>query len=436
MKTDTENSHDNLMLHNNGKKRIVIIGAGFAGLKLARSLKNKNFQVVLIDKNNYHQFQPLFYQVASAGIEPSSIAFPLRKVFQGREDILIRITEVKEILPSENKLVTGSGIIAYDYLVIATGADTNYFGMKSIERYSLPMKSVGESMLIRNTILENFEKTLYCQDMDGTNCLMNIAVIGGGATGVELAGAIAEMKKYVLPKDYPELDFSRMKIYIVEATGKLLGGLSEKASEKARKYLEKLNVDVLLNTAVEDYDGTTITLKDGKKLYSKTMIWTAGIKGNTISGINDKVFTPSARIKVDDFCKVEGYENIYAIGDIACMAGEKYPRGHPQVAQVAIQQAYLLSRNLYSIVSNKPLKKFVYNDLGTMATVGRNLAIVDFKHLNFGGLPAWIFWMFIHLMAIVGVKNRLIIFVNWFWNYITYDQSLRLILKIKEKNKE
>lgn len=422
-----------LSINKNGKKRIVIIGAGFAGLKLSTGLKGKDFQVVLIDRNNYHQFQPLFYQVASAGIEPSSIAFPLRKVFQKQKDIHIRVTEVKEVVPAENILITSSGIIQYDVLVIATGADTNYFGLKSIEENALAMKSVSESMLIRNTILENFEKTLYCQDKEGTNCLMNVAVIGGGATGVELAGAIADMKKYVLPKDYPELDFSRMKIYLIEATGKLLGTLSVKASQKARKYLEKMGVDVLLNTQVADYDGITVILNDGNKIFSKTVIWTAGIKGNALKGLNENIFTPSGRIRVDNYCKVDGYERIYALGDVACMLDVQYPRGHPQVAQVAIQQAKLLCENLMREKSGKPLKSFKYKDLGTMATVGRNLAVVDFGHFHFGGLFAWFFWMFIHLMAIVGVKNRLIIFVNWFWNYVTYDQSLRLILKIKDQ---
>lgn len=416
-----------------GKKRIVIIGAGFGGLKLAKSLKGKNVQVILIDRNNYHQFQPLFYQVASSGIEPSSISFPLRKIFQNQSNVLIRITEVKEIIPAENKLITDIGLIEYDFLVIATGADTNYFGLKAIENLSLSMKSVSESILIRNTILENLEKTLNSEDKEAVCCLMNIAVIGGGATGVELAGAIAEMKKYVLPKDYPELDFEQMKIYLIEGTDRLLGALSLKSSLRAKKYLEKLGVDVLLNTFVTDFDGKTISLKDGAPLHSKTLIWTAGIKGNRINGLDENVFSRESRIKVDNLCKVNGYDNIYAIGDIALMNDEKYPKGHPQVAQVAIQQADLLGRNIWYGLSGKPVKAFHYKDLGTMATVGRNLAVVNFKHFSFGGLFAWFIWMFIHLMAIVGVKNRLLIFINWFWNYITYDQSLRLILKVKEK---
>jgi len=419
-----------------GKKRVVIIGAGFGGLKLARRLKGKDVQVILIDRNNYHQFQPLFYQVSSSGIEPSSISFPLRKIFQNQHNILIRITEVYEIIPSENKLVTEIGDIRYDFLVIATGADTNYFGLKNIEKYALAMKSVSESILIRNTILENFEKTLNSASRDEICCLMNIAIIGGGATGVELAGAIAEMKKYVLPKDYPELDFSEMKVYIIEAGDRLLPALSGNASEKSKRYLEKMGVNVILNTQVTDYNGKIITLKDGPALTSKTLIWTAGIKGNAIKGLNEEVFTRELRIKVDPFCTVNGYNNIFAIGDIAYMPDEKYPRGHPQVAQVALQQAEILSRNIVDRLSGNPVKAFHYKDLGTMATVGRNLAVVDIKHFSFGGLFAWFIWMFIHLMAIVGVKNRLLIFINWFWNYITYDQSLRLILKMKEKKPE
>ena len=416
-----------------GKKRIVIIGAGFGGLKLARSLKGKDVQVILIDKNNYHQFQPLLYQVASSGIEPNSIAFPLRKVFQNQDNILIRITDVLEVKTAENKIITGIGEIAYDILVVASGADTNYFGQKAIEEHSLAMKSISESMVLRNRILENFERTLSASDCDDACCYMNIAVVGGGATGVELAGAIAEMKKYVLPKDYPELDFSLMKVYLIEGNDRLLNALSEFASDKAKKFLENLGVNVILNTYVTDYNGTILTLKDGRTLLSKTLIWTAGIKGNRIKGFSDDTFSRELRMKVDEFNKVEGFENIYAIGDIALMTSEKSPRGHPQVAQVALQQARLLSENLMAGFAGKQMKPFYYKDLGTMATVGRNQAVVDIKGLNFGGFFGWMIWMFVHLMAIVGVKNRLLIFINWFWSYITYDQSLRLIMKTKEK---
>ena len=415
----------------NGHKRVVIAGAGFGGLKLARRLANKSFQVVLIDKNNYHSFQPLFYQVATAGIEPSAISFPLRKIFQGYNNIHVRMARVKKVLPESQEIETSIGNLHYDYLVLAMGAGNNFFGNPSISKYSLPMKSVGESLGLRNTILNNFEKALNTADPAEQDRLMNMVVVGGGPTGVEITGALAEMKNFVLPKDYPELDFSRMHIYLVENGSRLLGGMSERSSEKAKRYLERLGVTVMLNTLVQDFDNETVWLAQDKKLNTNTLIWAAGIKVNPVEGLDVSVYARGNRIKVDQHNRIEGYENIFAIGDAALMTTANHPNGHPQVAQVAIQQARTLARNLRNLQENKPLKKYVYHDLGTLATVGRNRAVVDLSFVRFQGRLAWFFWMFIHLMAIVGVKNRLLIFINWAYYYFTYDQSLRLIIKPK-----
>lgn len=419
--------------------RVVIIGAGFAGVAIARKLSKMDFQVVILDKNNYHQFQPLFYQVATAGLEPSAISFPLRKMFQGKKNVHIRITEMLDIRPAEKTIDTSLGKLEYDFLVLAHGADTNYFGMENVRQYSIPMKSVGEALALRNRLLENFEKALITTDERERNALLNIVVVGGGPTGVEVSGTLSEMKKTVLPKDYPELNFESMKIYLVEASPKVLGPMSPQASSKAKLFLEKLGVNVMVSTQVKDYDGSTVFFGDGTSIETNTLIWAAGVKANPVPGLPPEAFVRGGRVKVDRFNKVEGFDGIYAIGDLACMAeGEKWPNGHPQMAQPAIQQGELLAKNLKALVTKKDLKPFTYKDLGSMATVGRNLAVVDLPFIKFQGFFAWLTWMFVHLMSILGVKNRLFVFLNWLWGYFTYDQSLRLIIRPKdpEKHKE
>ena len=411
------------------RKRVVIVGAGFGGLKLAREIYKKGFQVVLIDRNNYHQFQPLFYQVATSGLEPSSISFPLRKVFQKIKNVHIRIAEVENILPQEKLIETTLGTVWYDYLVIATGATTNFFGMRGFEENGIPMKSVSEALFLRNSLLQNFEVAVTERDPEELKKQLGVVVVGGGPTGVEVCGALAEMKKFVLPKDYPELDFGLMDITLVEAAGQLLSGMSENAAQKSKKYLEDLGITVRVNCKVVDFDGSVIKLENGENFNTKILIWAAGIKGQMPQGINQDMIVRGNRIKVNQYNRVEGCENIFAIGDIAFMETEAYPFGHPQVAQVALQQAVLLATNLQAVRDSKELKAFRYADKGSMATVGRNRAVVDLHLLKFGGFMAWLIWMFIHLMAIVGVKNRLLIFINWFWNYMTYDQSLRLIIR-------
>ncbi|HKK10033.1 MAG TPA: NAD(P)/FAD-dependent oxidoreductase, partial [Bacteroidales bacterium] len=418
-------------IHRSKKKRLVIIGGGFAGMRLAKRSLKSGMQVVVIDKNNYHQFQPLFYQVATAGLEPSSISFPLRKVFHRQKgDIHFRMAALEKVNKDKNIVETDIGYLEYDYLVIATGVSTNYFGLENIHKHAVPMKTVSEAIYLRNRVLKNFEEALNHVNESEINALMNVIVVGGGPTGVELAGALAEMKKYILPKDYPELDFSKMQIRLFEASDRLLAGMSDKSGCKALKYLQKLDVEVKLNTPVSDYDGKTAATPDSEYV-AKTLIWAAGVSGRQINGIPEDAWVKNNRIKVDEFNRLEGSENIFAIGDIAYMETANYPQGHPQVAQVAIQQADLLSGNFRKQQSGKSWRPFRYKDKGSLATIGRKLAVADLPYLHLGGFTAWILWLLVHLMAIVGVRNRLFIFLNWMWNYITYDQSLRLLIRPK-----
>lgn len=418
------------------KKRVVIIGGGFGGLALARKLAGSEYQVVLIDKNNYHQFQPLFYQVAMAGLEPSSIVFPLRKLFQRHPDVYIRVTEVTWIEPGKKRLHTPLGICNYDYLVLAVGADTNFFGNEHIAEKAIPMKSVSEALFLRNQILSDYEKALTTTDFEERQGYIDIVIAGGGPTGVEVAGALAEMKKYILPKDYPELNSGEIEIYLIEGAPALLGGMSEESSQKALAFLEQLGVIVKLNTLVVDYDGETVFLSDGSSIRSRKLIWAAGVRGNSVEGLPVDTLTRGGRIKVNRFSQVEGFDDIFAIGDIARMAEEKYPDGHPQVAQPAIQQGRRLAENLRRMSKGKEPLPFSYKDLGSMATIGRNRAVVDLPAFKTQGFIAWFIWLFVHLFQILGIKNRLFIFLNWVWNYVTYDQSLRLIIRPRVPQRE
>ncbi len=418
------------------RKRVVIVGAGFAGLTLARKLSPLYFEVVLIDKNNYHQFQPLLYQVATAGLEPSSISFPLRKIFQNKSNIYIRIAEVKRIHPDRSVIETSIGTMMYDYLVLASGAETNFFGNRPLQQNSYSMKSVSDALLIRNSLLQNYEQALVSSDENERESLLNIVIVGGGPTGVELAGAVAEMRNQLLPKDYPELNFNRMKIYLLEAAPNLLGSMSRRSAETVRNYLVKMGVDLKTNLAVTNYDGRTVELSDGGSIQSRCLIWTAGVKGLPIPGLPQHCLLPNQRVLVDGYNRVPGMNNIFVIGDLASMSSEANPKGHPQVAPVAMQQASLLAENLKRIADGKTKKRFQYKDKGSMATVGKNKAVAELKSLRFSGYPAWAMWMFIHLMSVIGVKNRVLILINWVWQYLTYDQSLRLIIKPSEKKKQ
>ncbi|MDD2798119.1 MAG: NAD(P)/FAD-dependent oxidoreductase [Bacteroidales bacterium] len=416
-------------------KRIVVVGGGFAGLTICLKLLHTNYQIVLLDKHNYHMFQPLFYQVATAGLEPSAISFPYRKVFQSLNNIHIRKTVVEKIDPDQNRVITSIGEIDYDYLILATGATTNFFGNNELQKLTHPMKSVSEALGLRNTILQTFENILISEYPDEQEGMMNFVVVGGGPTGVETSGSLAEMKKYILPKDYPEIDFNRMNIYLVEASPRLLNGMTTKSGEKAYEYLMRMGVKVWLNTAVSDYNGNIVSLSNGMKLKTDNIIWAAGVKANFMEGISTATMTRGNRMKVDQYNKVEGYSNIYALGDLAYMETDKYPNGHPQVAQVAIQSARNVAKNFSSLEKGKPQKPFKYKNLGSMATVGRNLAVVDLPFVHFHGFFAWWVWMFVHLMSILGIKNKVMTFINWSWSYFTYDQSLRLIIKAKNVEK-
>jgi NADH dehydrogenase len=414
-----------------GKKRVVIVGCGFAGLKLARKLRHSGFQVVIVDKRNYHQFQPLFYQVATAGLEPSAISFPLRKIFQHYKDYYIRIAEVTNIDPNNQQLWTTRGIIQYDYLILTQGASNFFFGIKNMESLSKPMKSVSEALDLRNTLLQNFEDALAVTNEEEREGFLNLVVVGGGPTGMEVSGALADMRKYVLGKDYPEIDQKKIHIYLIEGMNRLLLALSEKSAKKAKEFLERLGVTVILNSQVKDYDGKFIETSDGKKIRTNLVIWTAGITGARIEGLKDNSYGRNNRLLVDRYNQVKGYPNIFALGDVALMEEPAFPHGHPQVAPVAIQQAGHLAKNLKRIQIQKEMIPFTYKDKGTMATIGRNLAIVELPNARFYGTFAWFVWMFVHLMSIVGIRNRFLILINWFWNYVTYDTSLRLILKPK-----
>jgi NADH:ubiquinone reductase (H+-translocating) len=409
-------------------KKLVIVGAGFAGLRLAKKLKNKGFEIWLIDRNNFYQFQPLFYQVATSGLEPSAIIFPLRKVFQKHSHIHIRCTEVNKVNSEGKYIETNIGKIDFDYLVLATGTKTNFFGNEQIAQSALPMKSVSEALFLRNTLLQHLEDALV-SDKKIIPSLMSVVIVGGGPTGVEISGALAEMKKHILPKDYPELDFNCMNIYLVEAGTKLLANMSNEASEKARSYLEKLGVKVLTSTQVVSYDGSVVKFSSGEVFNTHNLIWAAGVVANSIEGIPVSSLTKGNRILVNRYNQINGMPNVFAIGDLAFMTTDKYPNAHPQVATVANEQADLLAINLIRNEKNEPLKEFEYSNKGSMATVGRHLAVVDLPLIKFQGFFAWLFWMFLHLMLILGVKNKILVFINWTWKYFTFDQSLRLIIK-------
>jgi NADH dehydrogenase len=420
----------------NSFPRIVIIGGGFAGISLAKKLRNKKVQVVLLDKHNYHNFQPLMYQVATGGLEPDSIAYPIRKIVQEYKDFYFRLAEVREIDAENNIIYADIGELKFDYLVIATGSKTNYFGNKEIERNSMAMKTIPQSLNIRSLILENFEQALLTNDIDERHSLMNFVLVGGGPTGVELAGALAEMKKAILPKDYPDLDVRKMEINLIQGSNRVLDSMSENASEKAEKFLLNLGVSVWKNVRVTGYDGKTVTTNSDLSFDSATVIWTAGVQGALPHGLKADSFIKNVnRIKVNQFNQVEGYDNLFAIGDIAVMTSEEYPQGHPMMAQPAMQQGRLLAENLIRLLDKKEMKPFVYKDKGSMATIGRNKAVVDLPKFKFSGVFAWFVWMFVHLFSLIGFKNKAVVFLNWVYNYIRFDREARLIMRPYKKRK-
>ncbi len=420
------------------KPRILIIGGGFAGLELAKALRRADAQVVLIDRTNYHTFQPLLYQVSTAGIEDSSIIYPFRKIFEDQRNLYFRLAEVQSVDTEKRMVETSIGLLHYDYLVIATGAETNYHGNEQIGQKAIPMKDVEDAIALRNTILTNFEKALQIEDEELLNSLMDYVIVGGGPTGVELAGALSELRRHVFPKDYKELDFIKMDIHLIQSGPQLLKGMSEEASRKSLQYLEDFGVKVWLNRRVKSYDGHTVTLDSGETIISRTVIWAAGVAGALPEGLRKESIGKGNRLMVDEYNRVAGYENVFAIGDIAAMITEEYPEGHPMMAQPAMQQGRLLGKNLMRLMAGAAPQRFAYNDKGAMATIGRNHAVADLKiarrEYRTQGFLAWLIWTFIHLISIVGFRNRLWVFFNWAVNYFSYNSAMRLIVGKKKEN--
>ncbi len=417
--------------------RIIIIGGGFAGIALAKKLSKQEVQVVLLDKNNYHNFQPLLYQVSTGGLEPDSIAYPIRKVLKDFPNFHFRLANVTEVDAKSNTVITDIGNLKFDYLVVASGSKTNYFGNADVEKYSMAMKTIPQSLNLRSLILENFEDALLTSDLNERNALMNFVIVGGGPTGVELAGALAEIKKGILPKDYPDLDTRSVQINVIQSSDCILKGMSAKASQKAEDFLEKLGVHVWKNVRVSNYDGKTVTTNTDLTFEAATVVWAAGVKGAIIKGLDAEEFVSRGnRLLVNEFNQVKGYTHIFAIGDIACISNNDFPKGLPMMAQPAIQQGKQLGNNLLLLIDEKPMKPFVYKDKGAMATIGRNKAVVDLPKFKFQGAFAWYVWMFVHLFFLIGFRNRMVVFINWVYNYVRFDREARLIIRpFKKKRK-
>lgn len=418
-------------IQRNQKKRVVIVGGGLGGLRLAEDLYGSGMQVVLIDKNNFHQFPPLIYQIASAGIDPSSISFPFRQIFRKRKDFYFRMAEARMVDTEKKILQTSIGKIDYDYLVLAAGATTNFFGNKNIEEWAIPMKTVPEAMGLRNALLSNFERALTCATEEERQELLNVVIVGGGATGVEIAGALAEMRRYVIPYDYPDMDSSLMHIYLIEAGDRLLAGLSQESSQKAYEFLKSMGVDIQFGKMVTDYRDHKVVMKDGTEIPTRTFLWVSGIRANAMPGIDESHMGRGFRFKVDEYNRIPGVEDVFAIGDQCLQTSDAaYPNGHPQVAQVAIQQAKNLAKNLKRIVrgaDSSELTAFRYKNLGSMATIGRNKAVVEIGKFRSQGFFAWVLWLVVHLRSILGVKNKMMVLLNWLWKYVSYNDSIRMI---------
>jgi NADH dehydrogenase len=413
-----------------GVPRVVIVGGGFGGINLAKKLKNAPVQIVMLDRNNYHLFQPLLYQVSTAGLEADSIAFPLRAIFKSQKNFIFRMAEVTGLRAAENILETGIGDLHYDYLVFATGSTTNFFGNKLIEEHAIGMKSLIEAVQIRNYVIKQFEESLLLKDEAAIKPKLNFVMVGGGPTGVEMAGAFAELRKYIMPKDYPELPVSLMNVYLIESSPRLLAGMAEHSSEKALEALTELGVKVMVKTVVKEYDGKTLTLSTGEKIDSQSLFWSAGVKGVPVNGIAAEIIAPNGRVQVNDVNQIVGHTNVYAIGDIALMTDEIHPKGYPMVAQVAIQQGANVAANLKKTLKNDHnLVPFKYKDLGSMATIGRNKAVAEFAGLKLYGYFAWMVWMAVHLLSLLGFRNRLVVFINWFYRYFTFERGTRIIIK-------
>lgn len=411
------------------RPRIVIVGGGFGGLELAKKLKNERVEVLMLDRHNYHTFQPLLYQVATGALEAETIAFPLRRVFQGQENFSFGLTEVLKVNPEKNTIDTTIGEIAYDYLVLATGAETNFFGNQQLEHFSMGMKTVPEALNLRSMILQSIEAVLSEKDPGEKEELLTFVVVGGGPTGVELAGALAEFKNHILKKDYPTLDNCEMRVFLIESKPVVLGVMSEQAAAKAKEYLEEMGVILYNGVRVKSFDGELLEINDGRKLRTRNVLWAAGVVAQFPEGIKPENIVSGNRIQTDEINRVKGCNNLFAIGDVAAVVTPETPQGHPGVAQVAIQQGHHLAKNLIALIEGKQTEPFKYNDKGSMATIGRNKAVADIGKLRFSGFVAWILWCFVHMLSLVGFKNRLAVFITWIGRYFSYNGPNRVIVR-------
>lgn len=409
--------------------QVIIVGGGFGGLEVAKALADKPVDVLMLDKHNYHTFQPLLYQVATGSLEAESIAFSLRKNFDNQKNFRFRIAEVTGIDHASQTVHTTIGDRHYDYLVIATGSTTNFFGNKDVEHNSMPMKSIPEALNLRYSILQNLEEAVLQNSKEDREPYLTFVLVGAGPTGVELAGALAELRNHVLCKDYPELNRDEMKVYLVDFMPKVLGPMSDQASKAAKRFLEKMGVKVLLGVKVESYDGSVIAFEGGKTIPTKNVIWSAGVMGVIPKGISKGLIEKGNRIRVDNFCRIDGYQNVFAIGDVAAMITEETPKGHPGVAQVAIQMGKNVGKNIMRIIQSEPLEPFKYNDKGSLATIGRNKAVADLGKVKFQGFFAWLIWMFVHLISLLGFRNKVIVFINWMGSYFNNNGGSRLIIR-------
>ena len=409
--------------------KIVIVGGGFAGLELARKLKEKPVDVLMLDRHNYHTFQPLLYQVATGALEAETIAFPIRRIFQGQDNFSFGLADVSKINAEKNTLDTSIGEISYDYLVLATGAETNFFGNAQLEHNCMGMKSVPEAMNLRSMVLQSFEAALTEKDPGEKEELMTFVVVGGGPTGTELAGALAEFRNHILKKDYPRLNNCEMRVFVVESKPVVLGVMSDNAAAKAKEYLEKMGVMLYNGVRVKSFDGELLEINDGRKIRTRNVLWAAGVVGQFPEGIKPENIVKGNRIQTDEINRVKGYENIFAIGDASAVITADTPDGHPGVAQVALQQGKHLAKNLMAIIENKKTEPFIYNDKGSMATIGRNKAVADIGKLHFHGFIAWVLWCFVHVFSLVGLQNRIVVFINWMGRYFSYNGPARVIIR-------
>ncbi len=418
------------------KKTIVIVGGGFAGLEVIKRLGNSDvFKIILVDTNNYNFFPPLLYQVSAGFMEPSAISYPFRKILRNKKSAFFRLGSLEKVIPSENKIILNNGELHYDILIMATGVETNFFGNTNIEEKSLPMKTISDALSLRNVIFTRLDRATRMENAEERKRLLTFVIAGAGPTGVELSGIFAEMRSNILTKDYPELTKDDLgDIYLIDGQEAVLASMSKKSQHYTYDKLQKLGVNIKLNTLVKDFVDDTVYLSDGTEIYTRNLIWAAGISAKKFEGFSQESYGRGNRLKTNAYNQIEGYDTIYALGDCAIVSGDmKYPNGHPQLAQAALQQARHLADNLLS--KPEAWKPFMYHDLGSMAIIGRNKAVVDFPNHKYflKGFIAWLIWIFVHIMGLVNFRNKLRTLYNWLGYYINKDQSFRMIIKPSQR---